>query len=81
MAKPYSQSRAMLAITRASLHAIFRSTSAVNFTFLFPLIFIHVFGLIGGGGRINLRITFDEKADTANMLYRVIRDSTVGNNS
>ncbi|MEJ7673275.1 MAG: hypothetical protein WKF59_11305 [Chitinophagaceae bacterium] len=48
--KPYSQTTAMLAITKASLRAIFRSPSAVIFGFAFPLIFILVFGFIGGGG-------------------------------
>ncbi len=50
MNRSYSQFRAMLAITRASLRAILRSPSAVVFSLGFPLIFILVFGLIGGGG-------------------------------
>ncbi len=42
----------MLALTKASLKAIFRSPSAVIFSFAFPLIFILVFGFLGGGGKI-----------------------------
>lgn len=39
----------MLAVTRASFIAILRNPSAVAFSFGFPLIFILVFGFIGGG--------------------------------
>jgi ABC-2 type transport system permease protein len=49
MAQPYNQLRAMLAITKGSLRAIFRNPSAVAFSFGFPLVFILVFGFIGGG--------------------------------
>lgn len=73
MSKPYSQFRAMLAITRASLRAIFRSPSAVIFSFAFPLIFILVFGFIGGGGRISVRVAFDKQTDTTTELYHAIR--------
>lgn len=73
MAQSYSQLRAMLAITKASLKAVFRSPSAVIFSFAFPLIFILVFGFIGSSGRISLRVAFDKNSDTANILYKAIR--------
>lgn len=73
MSKPYSQVRAMLAITRASLRAIFRSPSAVIFSFAFPLIFILVFGFIGGGGRMSVRVAFDKQTDTTTEMYHAIR--------
>lgn len=73
MSKPYSQLRAMMAITRASLRAIFRSPSAVIFSFAFPLIFILVFGFIGGGGRISLHVAFDKQTDTTTEMYHAIR--------
>lgn len=63
----------MLAITKASLRAIFRSPSAVIFSFVFPLIFILVFGFIGGSGRINIRIAFDKQSNTANILYSTLK--------
>jgi ABC-2 type transport system permease protein len=72
MSKQYSQIRAMLAITRASLRAIFRSPSAVIFSFAFPLIFILVFGFIGGGGRMSVRVAFDKQTDTTTDMYRAI---------
>lgn len=72
MPNSYSQFRAMLAITKASLRAVFRSPSAVIFSFAFPLIFILVFGFIGSSGKISLRVAFDNQTDTTTELYRAI---------
>ena len=59
----------MFAITKASLHAIFRSPSAVIFGFAFPFIFILVFGFIGdSGGRSSYKVALDNNADTSNAL-------------
>jgi len=55
MKHSYSQIRAMLAITKASFRALLRSPSAIVFSVLFPLIFILVFGFIGGGGRMTFK--------------------------
>lgn len=65
----------MLAITRASFRSLLRSPSAIVFSVLFPLIFILVFGFIGGGGRVTFKVGFNPKSDTSSMLYRVLRDS------
>jgi ABC-2 type transport system permease protein len=66
----YSQTRAMLAITKASLRAIFRSPSAVVFSFVFPFIFILVFGFIGDGGGVPVyKVVIDKSSDTANAFY------------
>ncbi len=70
----YSQVRAMMAITRGSLRAIFRSPSAVVFSIAFPLIFILVFGFIGNGGRISLNVAFEKNADTANPVYGILKN-------
>src|SRR5215210_5182584 len=67
--KHYSQVRAMLAITKGSLRAIFRSPSAVIFSFVFPLIFILVFGFIGGSG-FTVRVALTNPADTNNFLIK-----------
>ncbi|MEO5783562.1 MAG: ABC transporter permease, partial [Ginsengibacter sp.] len=67
--KSYSQTKAMFAITKASLRAIFRSPSAVIFGFAFPLIFILVFGFIGGGG-VTIRIALKNLSDTNNVLMK-----------
>ena len=69
----YNQFRAMLAITKGSLRAIFRSPSAVIFSIAFPLIFILVFGFIGNGGRISLNVAFAKNTDTANPIYTAIK--------
>jgi ABC-2 type transport system permease protein len=67
--KKYNQVTAMLAITKASFKAIFRSPSAVVFSFAFPLIFILVFGFIGGGG-ITVRVALKNISDTNNILLK-----------
>lgn len=74
MSAKYSQLKAMTAITRGSLRAIFRSPSAVVFSIAFPLIFILVFGFIGGGGKLSLTVAFDKNTDTVNPIYPVIKN-------
>src|SRR4030095_7236357 len=69
MPQPYSQLKAMMAITKASLKGVFRSPSAVIFSFVFPLIFIIVFGFISDSGRVSVRVAFDPISDTANKVY------------
>jgi ABC-2 type transport system permease protein len=66
----------MLAITKASLKAIFRSPSAVIFGFVFPFVFILVFGFIGdrGNGPV-FKIAIDKNCDTANALFDSIKTS------
>jgi ABC-2 type transport system permease protein len=72
----YSQVRAMLAITKASLRAIFRSPSAVVFSFIFPFIFIIVFGFIGNsGGKQRYRVAVADGIDTANDMYRALKNT------
>src|ERR1700755_2937295 len=70
----YNQFRAMLAITKGSLRATFRSPSAVVFSIAFPLIFILVFGFIGGGGRISINVAFDQNTDTTTPIYPAIKN-------
>jgi len=72
MQHSYSQSKAMWAITRASLRSIFRSPSAVIFSFVFPLIFILVFGFMSSGSRINLKVVFTKDSDTSNLVYQTL---------
>ncbi|MBX2924836.1 MAG: ABC transporter permease [Chitinophagaceae bacterium] len=72
MSRSYSQLKAMLAITKAGLISIFRSPSAVAFSFAFPLIFILVFGFLGGSGRVSLRAAFAPDTDTSTFLYKAI---------
>jgi ABC-2 type transport system permease protein len=73
MPAKYSQIRAMLAITKGSLKAILRSPSAVVFSIAFPLIFILVFGFIGGGnGKTSVKIAMDQGSDTSSSIYAAL---------
>ncbi len=74
MTKKYSQITAMLAISKGSLRAIFRSPSAVVFSIAFPLIFILIFGFIGSGGRVSLSVAFAKKSDTLNPIYSTLKN-------
>ena len=69
MAQNYNQLKAMLAITKGSLKAIFRSPSSVAFSFGFPLVFILVFGFINGGGPA-VTVALASRGDTANYVIR-----------
>ena len=73
MPQPYSQAKALWAITRASFKAIFVHPTAVVFSLLFPIIFILIFGAFGEGGAPTYRITIDRNADTSNALYEVLK--------
>ncbi|MBI5373003.1 MAG: ABC transporter permease [Sphingobacteriales bacterium] len=67
---PYSQSRALWAITRASFKAIFAHPSAIIFSIIFPIIFVMIFGAFGNGGGPNYRVALAHEADTADLFYK-----------
>lgn len=73
MSEKYSQIRAMLAITKGSLIATFRSPSAVLFSIGFPMVFILVFGFIGGSGGPSYKVVLDKTGDTSNILLDSLR--------
>jgi len=73
----YNQLTAMWAITKASLTAIMRSPSAVVFSFVFPFIFILVFGFIGNSDGVPVyKIAIASGSDTANAFYDSIKSSS-----
>jgi ABC-2 type transport system permease protein len=74
MNRSYSQFRAMMAITKGSLRAILRSPSAVIFSLGFPLVFILVFGFIGGGVT-SVTIALKNPSDSSNYIIRALRSS------
>lgn len=71
MSAQYNQWKAMIAVMKASLRAMFRSPSAVVFTLGFPLVFILVFGFIGTG-RETVTIGFSQGTDTASIMYKAL---------
>jgi ABC-2 type transport system permease protein len=67
---PYSQTRALLAITKASFKAIFANPSAIIFSVLFPIIFILIFGAFDNGGGVSYRIALTPDSDTTSEFYQ-----------
>jgi ABC-2 type transport system permease protein len=79
MPPPYSQIKAMLAITKASLKTTFKSPQAVFFSLFFPIVLIMIFGALGGRGGISVDVAFDQQSDTSNAIYVAIRNTPVFN--
>jgi ABC-2 type transport system permease protein len=72
----YSNTKATLAIAKASFRSIVRSPSSVVFTLLFPLIFILVFGFIGGNP-VRVDVGVVKGSDTQNPVYAALAKSSV----
>ncbi len=68
----YSNIRALRALIKASLQGIFRTPSAIFFAFAFPLIFILVFGTMGGGSAFRIRVAHAPGSDTATELNFIL---------
>lgn len=73
----YSNARAMRALIKASLQAIFKSPSAIVFSIAFPLIFILVFGFLGNGRGYSIKVAAEPGSDTSNMLYAIMHQVPV----
>src|SRR6476620_6214790 len=67
----YSQIRAMLAVSKASLVATFRSPQSIFFSLFFPIVLIWIFGsLSGGGGGVSaVDVAFERGIDSTSVLY------------
>jgi ABC-2 type transport system permease protein len=76
MNQPYSNTKATLAIAKASFRSIVRSPSAVVFSLAFPLIFILVFGFIGGNG-VTVDVGVAKDSDTQNPIYQALKNIKV----
>ncbi|MXV52736.1 ABC transporter permease [Pedobacter sp. HMF7647] len=74
--KSYSNLKATLAMAKASFRSILRSPSAVVFSLAFPLIFILVFGFIGGGG-IKIDVGVDKASDLTNPIFMALKNVSV----
>lgn len=71
----YSQSRALWAITKASFKAIFSQPSSIFFSFLFPIVFILIFGAFSDRGPAPWKVAVDGRSDTTGALYDSIKMS------
>jgi ABC-2 type transport system permease protein len=76
MNQKYSNTRATLAIAKASFRSILRSPSAVVFSLAFPLIFIIVFANIGGGG-MSIDVGVAKGCDTLNPVYKALQKNSI----
>lgn len=76
--KPYSNFSATMAIAKASFRSIVRSPSSVVFTLLFPLIFILVFGFIGGN-TVSVDVGVAKGSDTEDTIYKALSHISVIN--
>jgi ABC-2 type transport system permease protein len=72
----YSNTRATLAIAKASFRSIIRSPSAVVFSLAFPLIFILVFANIGSGG-MSIDVGVAKGCDTLNPVYQALKKNPI----
>jgi ABC-2 type transport system permease protein len=67
----YSQLKAMLAVTKASLLATFRSPQSIFFSLFFPIVLIWIFGsLAGGGSAPSVEVAFEKNIDSSSILYQ-----------
>jgi ABC-2 type transport system permease protein len=73
----YSNTKATLAIAKASFRSIIRSPSAVVFSLAFPLIFILVFGFIGGGSGVKVDVSVLNGTDTLSPVYKALQSSPI----
>lgn len=72
MNKKYSQLKAMLTITKASLIGMMRNPSSVVFSIIFPVIFIAIFGVLGGSSpKYNVYLT--SESDKSNYVVDILR--------
>lgn len=76
MSKPYNNTKATLALAKASFRSIMRSPSAVVFTLAFPLIFILVFGFLGGGG-VKVDLAVAPGSDLQNPVIQALEKNEV----
>ncbi|MGE9310359.1 ABC transporter permease [Niabella sp. CJ426] len=69
----YSQSRALWAITKASFKAIFSQPSSLFFSFLFPILFILIFGAFSERPAEAYKVAISPYSDTTSVLFDSLR--------
>lgn len=76
MSQQYSQFKALFAIAKSSFIALLRSPSAVAFTVGFPLVFVLVFGFIGGRHQ-SLKVGVASSVDTTSAVFKALEKRAV----
>ncbi|MBA2745851.1 MAG: ABC transporter permease [Flavisolibacter sp.] len=77
MKKEYNQTRALFAITKASLKATFRSPQSIFFSLFFPIVLIWIFGSLGSSGIPKVKVAYEQGTDTSNILYGFLKQNPV----
>lgn len=63
----------MLAVTKASLVATFRSPQSIFFSLFFPIVLIWIFGSLSGGSGIpTVDVAWEKGADSSTALYQLL---------
>lgn len=73
MSKKYSQLKAALVLSKASLIATLRSPTSVVFALLFPIIFVTVFGAMVDNTAVKVKIVLSPHSDTSSPMYAAIK--------
>ena len=63
----------MLAITKASLLATFKSPQSIFFSLFFPIVLIVIFGSLSRGGATTIDVAFEKTTDTTTVIYQAIK--------
>lgn len=67
----------MLAVTKASLKATFRSPQSIFFSLFFPVVLIWIFGSLGGNGTPSVDVALEKGADTTSYVYQSLRHNPI----
>lgn len=67
----------MMAVTKASLKATFRSPQAVFFSLFFPIVLIWIFGSLGGNGIPSIDVAMEKNTDTSSLIYATLINNPV----
>ena len=73
MSKKYSQLKAALVLSKASLIATLRSPVSVVFALLFPLIFVTVFGAMVDNTAVKVKVVLSPHSDSSNAMYAAVK--------
>lgn len=73
----YDHIRAMLAVTKASLTASFRSPQNIFFSLFFPIVLILIFGSLGSNSGPSVEVAFEKNIDTNTAIYKALMNVPV----